>query len=54
MFTPNADQDLITSIVDQMSVANPKMGNSAMYEIFNWNARYVPATLESTQTNSVI
>jgi pimeloyl-ACP methyl ester carboxylesterase len=47
MFTPTADQDLITSIVDQMSVANPKMGRSAMSEILKWKAKNAPAVLES-------
>lgn len=39
MFTPKADQDLITSTVNQMSIANPDMGVSAMYELFIWNAK---------------
>ncbi len=46
MFTPEADPDLITSIVKQMSVANQDMGISAMYEIFRWNAKNVPSCLD--------
>ncbi len=46
MFTPDADPDLITSIVKKMSVANQDMGISAMCEIFRWNARYAPSSLD--------
>ena len=46
MFTPKADSKLITSIVNQMSIASPSMGISAMYEIFRWNAKNVPSTLD--------
>lgn len=46
MFTPAADQDLITSIVNQMSVASPDMGISAMHEIFKWHARNNPSALD--------
>ncbi len=45
MFTPTADQELITSIVNQMSTANPSMGISAIYEIFRWNALNNPSAL---------
>ncbi|MCK5230300.1 MAG: alpha/beta hydrolase [Desulfobulbaceae bacterium] len=45
MFTPEADPDLITSIVKQISVANQDMGVSAMYEIFRWNTKNVPSAL---------
>ena len=45
MFTPTADQELITSIVNQMSTANPSMGISAIYEIFRWNAINNPSAL---------
>ena len=46
MFTSKADPDLIASIINQMSVASPDMGISAMYEIFRWNAKNVPSTLD--------
>ncbi len=39
MFTPTADRELINTIVKQMSIANPNMGISAMYDIFRWNAK---------------
>jgi len=45
MFTPTADQELITSIVNQMSTANPSMGISAIYEIFRLNALNNPSAL---------
>jgi len=46
MFTPEADPDVISSIVTQMSVADQEMGISAMYEIFRWNAKNVPFDLD--------
>ncbi len=46
MFTPEADPDLITSIVKQMSVADQDMGISAMYELFRWNVKNVPSALD--------
>jgi sigma-B regulation protein RsbQ len=46
MFTPEADPDLITWIVTQMSVADQEMGISAMYEIFRWNAKNVSSDLD--------
>jgi len=45
MFTPAANQELITSIVSQMSTANSNMGISAIYEIFRWNALNTPSAL---------
>lgn len=45
MFTSKADPELISSIVKQMSIASPKMGISAMYEIFRWNVQNVPSAL---------
>lgn len=51
MFTPEADPDLITSIVTQMSVADQEMGISAMYEIFRWNAKNVPSDLDKYSKN---
>lgn len=47
MFTPNVDPELKASIVEQFSSAKPEMAISAMYEIFRWNAHYVPSILES-------
>ena len=46
MFTPEADPDVITWIVSQMSVADQEMGISALYEIFRWNAKNVPSELD--------
>jgi len=46
MFTPTANQELVNSIVRQMSVASPDMGVSAMYEIFRWNAKNNPHDLD--------
>ncbi len=46
MFTPEADPDIITSIVKQMSVADQDMGISAIYELFRWNAKNVPSSLD--------
>lgn len=46
MFTPEADPDLITWIVTQMSAADQEMGISAIYEIFRWNAKHVPSDLD--------
>ncbi|MEN8166412.1 MAG: alpha/beta hydrolase [Pseudomonadota bacterium] len=39
MFRPEADPELVTSIFEQMSVANREMGIDAMYEIFSWHAK---------------
>ncbi len=47
MFVPTADPELVTSVVDQMSVADPEMGASAMYEILKWSARNKPSALDS-------
>jgi pimeloyl-ACP methyl ester carboxylesterase len=46
MFTPEADPDVITWVVRQMSVADQEMGISALYEIFRWNAKNVPSDLD--------
>ena len=46
MFTPKADPDLIQSIVNQMAAANQEMGVSAIHEIFRWNIKNVPSTLD--------
>ncbi len=47
MFTPEADAAVKESIVKQFAGANRDMGVSAMYEIFRWNAKNVPGTLDS-------
>lgn len=46
MFTPKVNPELMASIVEEFSDANPEMGISAMYEIFRWNAQNVPSILE--------
>lgn len=46
MFTSKADPNLISSIVKQMSVASQEMGVSAMYEIFRWNMKLSPSSLD--------
>jgi sigma-B regulation protein RsbQ len=45
MFTPQADPVAIEAIVTKFSVANPEVGVSAMYELFDWNAHQAPADL---------
>ncbi len=45
MFTPQAEPNLIASIVKQMSTAGPSLGISAMYDIFRWNAKNNPSAL---------
>lgn len=46
MFVPEVDPGVKESIVKQFTGANPDMGVSAMYNIFRWNAKNVPGTLE--------
>jgi pimeloyl-ACP methyl ester carboxylesterase len=46
MFTPEADPDIITSIVNQMSNANQDMAIRATYEINRWHTRNVPTSLD--------
>lgn len=46
MFTPDADPELMESIVDQFSRADKEMGVSAMYELFRWNAESAPSSLD--------
>ncbi len=46
MFTPEADPAVIDRVVNQMGVADPKIGISAMYSIFRWNADNNPGTLK--------
>ncbi len=45
MFTAQADPRLVNSIVNQMSVASPAMGTSAMLGFFKWNAEKNPSIL---------
>lgn len=47
MFKPSADPEQVTSIVDQMSIVDPQMGVSAIYEIFKWNAQSTPSALDA-------
>ncbi len=46
MFTPQADPAVIEATVSQFSAADPKVGVSAMYELFDWNAHQGPADLQ--------
>jgi len=46
MFTPQADPAVIDAIVSKFSAADPKVGISAMYELFDWNAHQAPADLQ--------
>ncbi|VAW73495.1 hypothetical protein MNBD_GAMMA15-777 [hydrothermal vent metagenome] len=46
MFTPQADPAVIDAIVSKFSAADPKVGASAMYELFNWNAQQASADLQ--------
>lgn len=46
MFTPNVDPELKDSLAEHFADANPEMGISAMYEIFRWNVKNVPDSLE--------
>ncbi|GMQ87995.1 MAG: hypothetical protein BMS9Abin08_1210 [Gammaproteobacteria bacterium] len=46
MFTSQADPAVIDAIVTRFSAADPKVGVSAMYELFDWNAHQAPADLQ--------
>ncbi len=46
MFTPQADPAVVDAIVGKFSAADPKVGVSAMYELFDWNAHQAPADLQ--------
>jgi len=46
MFTPQADPAVIDAIVTKFSAADPEVGVSAMYELFDWNAHQAPADLQ--------
>lgn len=47
MFTPQADPQIIESIVKNMTNSDPKMGVSAIHEIFNWKADDKKSDLKS-------
>ena len=46
MFTPQADPAVVDTIVGKFSAADPKVGVSAMYELFDWNVHQGPADLQ--------
>lgn len=46
MFTAEADPAVVEAIVNKFSTANPKVGVSAMRELFNWNARHAATDLQ--------
>jgi len=46
MFTPQADPAVIEAIVAKFSAANPEVGVSAMYGLFNWNAQHAATDLK--------
>ncbi|HED14934.1 MAG TPA: alpha/beta hydrolase [Gammaproteobacteria bacterium] len=46
MFTPQADPAVVKAIASKFSVADPKVGVSAMYELFDWNVHQAPTDLQ--------
>ena len=46
MFVPDVDKGVVDRWVNEFKDANPELGISAMYDIFRWNAKNVPVTLE--------
>jgi len=46
MFTQQADPAVVEAIVVKFSAADPKVGVSAMYELFDWNAHHGSADLQ--------
>ncbi len=46
MFAPQADPAVVEAIVGKFSAADPKVGVSAMYELFDWNAHQAPTDLK--------
>ncbi len=46
MFTPNTDSVLKTSIIEQFSEANPKVGISAMVEMLKWSNKKGQSSLQ--------
>jgi len=45
MFPPQADPALVSETVDYFSKTDPKVGVSAMYELFSWSAAHRDAAL---------
>jgi pimeloyl-ACP methyl ester carboxylesterase len=46
MFIQDVDPAVVETWVQEFSGANQQMGVSAMYDIFRWNAKNVPGTLD--------
>ncbi len=46
MFTPQADPVAVDGIIAKFSAADPEVGVSAMYELFNWNAQQASTDLK--------
>lgn len=46
MFTPQADPQVVEAIVARFSSGDPRVGVSAMYELFEWNARHAREDLQ--------
>ncbi len=46
MFTPQAEPAIVEEIAGKFAHADPKVGVSAMYELFDWNAHEGPSDLE--------
>lgn len=46
MFVPGVDKAVLDRWAKEFTGANPEMGISAMYNIFRWNAKNVPAILK--------
>lgn len=46
MFVPQADPIVVEAIVGKFSAADPKVGVSALYELFDWNAHQAPRDLK--------
>jgi len=47
MFVPGADPAVKEWVLKEIDATNPDMGISAMYNIFRWNAKNSPVTLDS-------
>ena len=45
MFTPQADPAVVDAIIAKFSSADPKVGISAMYQLFDWNAHQASSDL---------
>ncbi len=46
MFTPQADPVVIDSIINKFASADPEIGVSAMYELFDWNTKHASTDLQ--------